>query len=76
MPVWLQNLLALSIVAAATAYVLWQGGKTLFGAGGTLGKCCSRGCDAAKPAASTTPRTVFIPADSIGVKRRTPPTSP
>ena len=67
MPLWLQHLLVLTLVAACVAYVAWQAVRTLRKGTGRLGACCSKGCDAGKAAQG--PRTVFIPVESIGRRR-------
>src|SRR4030095_11611468 len=47
MPLWLQHLLVLTLVAACVLGVLWQAIRTLRGAR-RLGSCCARGCGSAE----------------------------
>ena len=69
MPVWLQHLLVLALVAACLAVV----GRQLVGTfrmtrGGKLGSCCDKGCEAQQSAGAATPkpeRIVFIPSSTL-----------
>ena len=70
MPLWLQHLLVLLVVAACVAYVLRGVVRTLRGAkgGSKLGACCAKGCDAAAapmPSAGGGQQVVFFPAEML-----------
>ena len=76
MPIALQHLLVLLIVAACFAVVAVQGARTLRGKKSKLGACCAKGCDAADPAksqtAAPTQRVVFFPSEMLTASRRSP----
>ena len=62
---WVQNLLALTLVALCLAYVLWQAFASLRGKRSKLGSCCSKGC---QPPATTHPKAekvIFFPSDML-----------
>jgi hypothetical protein len=65
---WLQNLLAIAIVAACGAWAIRQSVKSLRGKPGKLGSCCAKGCSAQTPSAE--PKVQFIPSEML--TRRTP----
>jgi hypothetical protein len=67
MPAWLQNLLALTLVAACGLWAARQAVRSLRGKRSRLGSCCDKGCGAAqtKPAAGP---VQFLPSDLL--KRR------
>ena len=67
MPLWLQHLLVLALVAFALFVVIRQAVGTLRLKGGKLGSCCAKGCDAGtKSAATSSPeRVVFLPVESL-----------
>ena len=69
MPMWLQHLLVLLLVAACVAVVAGQFVRTFRGQKSKLGACCAKGCDAFAPTAPVE-RVVFLPADSVHVSRR------
>jgi len=67
MALWLQNLLALTVVGGCAAYAGWQAVQSLWGKRSRIGSCCSRGCGhtantSAKPAAE---RIVFVPVEAL-----------
>ena len=66
MPMWLQHVLVLALVAFALFVVIRQAISTLRLKGGKIGSCCAKGCGAAstreKPAGE---RIVFLPAESL-----------
>jgi hypothetical protein len=68
MPVLLQNLLAIVLVAGCGVWAVWQGVRSLRGKPGKLGSCCAKGCSAQKPAAE--PKVQFIPSEML--TRRNP----
>jgi hypothetical protein len=67
---FLQNLLAILLVALAATYTLFQATKSLRGKASKLGSCCSKGCSSLEksPTESAQPKTQFLPADML--KRR------
>jgi hypothetical protein len=73
MPVWLQHLLVLLIVAVCVAYVGWQMVRTFRLKKSKLGACCAKGCEASAPAnpqaeGGTKPppeRIVFMPVEML-----------
>ena len=82
MPLVLQHVLVLLIVAACVAVVAGQGVRTLRGKKSKLGACCAKGCDVAgagtpgtpgnenvKPAAAST-RVVFMPVEMLASSAR------
>jgi hypothetical protein len=69
MPLWLQHLLVLLLVAACVVFVAGQLVRTFRLKKSKLGACCAKGCDAgeAKPPAQ---RVVFLPSDMLNITRR------
>ena len=72
MPMWLQHLLVLLIVAACVVFVARQVVRTFKLKKSKLGSCCAKGCDAggaAKPQADgaqpATQRIVFMPVEML-----------
>ncbi len=66
MALWLQNLLALTVVGGCAAYAGWQGVQSLWGKRSRIGSCCSRGCGHASSAVnSATERVVFVPVEAL-----------
>ena len=68
MPLWLQHLLVLALVAGCLAAV----GRQLVGTfrmkrGAKLGSCCAIGCEAqaSKPVTANAERIVFIPSSTL-----------
>lgn len=64
-----QDILALTLVAACTVAMAWQVVRAFRGAG-TLGRCCSKGCGGAveqmrKVDGAATSKVVFIPSSSL-----------
>jgi hypothetical protein len=74
MPIWLQHLLALAVVAVAALVVLRQALATLRGWKGGFGSCCAKGCP--EPAQKTVSQSgpagpvQFIPVESLYRPRR------
>ncbi len=73
---WFQHLVVLLSVVGCSAFVAWQGFKTLTLRGrGKLGACCAKGCDAAAAAepaegrASPPARVQFLPVEMLSRKR-------
>ena len=70
MPVWLQHLLVLALVAACVIVV----GRQLIGTfrmtrgGRKLGSCCEKGCEpnSKLAGAAAAERIVFIPSSTLG----------
>lgn len=69
MPIWLQHLLVLTLVAGCGLFVLRQAYLTLRKGTGKLGACCSKGCGAQQNLEKS-PQAVFIPIESLGKPRR------
>ncbi len=72
MPLWLQHLLVLVLVAACLAVV----GRQLVGTfrmtrGAKLGSCCAKGCEAQQstPTTRKAERIVFIPSSTLTRQR-------
>jgi hypothetical protein len=68
MPLWLQHLLVLALVAVCLAAV----GRQVVGTfrmkrGAKLGSCCATGCQpqSAMPASAKSERIVFIPSSTL-----------
>jgi hypothetical protein len=70
MPLWIQHLLVLVLVAGAALVVIRGAIGTLKLRHGKIGSCCAKGCDASA-AAKTKPteRIVFLPVESLTRKR-------
>jgi len=66
MPLWMQTILALTLVLSCGSWAAWQGVKSLRGKASKIGSCCQKGCGStAKP---TAPQVQFLPSDLL--KRR------
>lgn len=70
MPLWLQHLLVLLIVAACLVFVARQMVRTFKLKKSKLGACCAKGCDAGEGAKEDSKRQradriVFMPADML-----------
>lgn len=71
MPLWLQHLLVLLLVAACAAFVARQMVRTFRMKKSKLGACCAKGCDAAEPANArgdvkpAAERVIFFPAEML-----------
>jgi len=79
MPLWLQHLLVLLLVAACLIFVARQMVRTFRLKKSKLGACCAKGCDAgtdAAPAAATQQpgarpeRVVFMPVEMLTASKR------
>ena len=75
MAMWVQHLLALSLVASCGGFTLWQGIKSFQGKQNRLGSCCSKGCGLAeKPktpdAQKSTEQTYFMPVEMLARRKR------
>jgi hypothetical protein len=68
MAMWLQHVLALSIVALSAGMLIWQGTRALSGKRGRLGSCCSKGCGAAEAPKKLT-GVAFIPSEMLGRRK-------
>lgn len=69
MPIWLQHLLVLLIVAGCAGYILRQAISTLRLRPGKLGNCCTKGCSTKRPAGRQGGTVHFLPVESL-IKRR------
>ena len=67
----LQNLFAITLVAACGSWAVWQGVKSMSGKRSKLGSCCAKGCGAGEqkkgvgdgqPAVQ---KVHFLPADML-----------
>jgi hypothetical protein len=67
MPLWLQHVLVLTLVAGCVGYVAWQAVRALRGRGGKDGSCCAKGCDAppSSTPAKSGERIVFLPESAL-----------
>jgi len=63
-PLWLQTIFVLLILATAIAFVARQLFSALAGRRSKIGSCCAKGCDAAS-ASPPTPRSAFIPSELL-----------
>jgi hypothetical protein len=64
MPIWLQTIFVLLILATAIAFVVRQLYSAMLGRRSKIGSCCAKGCDATSPPPPT-PRTAFIPSELL-----------
>ena len=69
MPMWLQHLVVLTLVAACLAYTTFQGVRSLRGKKSRLGSCCAKGCAANKPAVATSEKIHFLPVEMLRKRR-------
>ncbi len=72
MPLLIQHILVLSLVAACVAYVGWQALRALRGTRSKIGSCCAIGCREAHPTGAgkrATERIVFIPVESLARRK-------
>ena len=66
MPLWLQHLLVLLIVAACVAFVARQMVRTFRMKKSKLGACCAKGCDAGEQVKmQPAERVVFMPVEML-----------
>ena len=70
MPLWIQNILVIALVAACVVAV----GRQLVGTlrlkrGAKLGSCCAKGCESQPTPSASTERVVFIPSSSLRVRK-------
>jgi len=79
MPLLMQHVLVLLIVAACVAVVVGQGVRTLRGRKSKMGACCAKGCEtsaqqsapeSAKPQAASPGRVVFMPVETLASSAR------
>jgi hypothetical protein len=72
MPLWLQHLLVLIVVALALFVTLRNAVATLRHGTGKFGSCCAKGCGAADPSRKSNPseRIVFLPVESLSRRPR------
>jgi hypothetical protein len=76
MPLIIQNLLVLLLVAACVAWVGRQAFQSLRGRRSKLGSCCAKGCTTTAPEAKPTeqqspaaPRIAFIPLEQLARRK-------
>jgi cell division septation protein DedD len=69
MPLIVQNILVLSLVAVCVAVVIWQATRTLVGKRSKLGSCCAKGCEPPKPEQQAA-KTQFMPVEMLTLKKR------
>jgi len=75
MPLIVQNLLVVLLVAACVAWVGRQAFQSLRGRRSKLGSCCAKGCAATAPPAKPTetpslaPRIQFIPLEQLSRRK-------
>jgi hypothetical protein len=75
MPLWLQHVLVLSLVAGCVGYIAWQVFRALRGRSGKVGSCCAKGCDpaaASAPAKHAAQRIVFLPEGALTRRGKRP----
>ena len=70
MPMWLQHLLVLLIVAGCVGVVAWQGVRALIGRRSKLGSCCAKGCETTEQPKKE--RVVFLPSEMLTSSSRRP----
>jgi len=63
-PMALQHSIVLVVVGICLAWIVWQALGSLFGRKSKAGNCCTRGCEAVKPAQASE-RVHFLPADAL-----------
>ena len=77
MPLWLQHLLVLLLVAACLIFVARQTVRTFRLKKSKLGACCAKGCDAGAEAgdgkAAAPAPVVFFPVELLTASRQKPP---
>ena len=69
MPLWIQNLIVLTLVTACLAYAIYQGVRSLYGKKSRLGSCCAKGCASTQPATTSGQKIHFLPADMLRKRR-------
>jgi hypothetical protein len=69
MPLLVQHLVVLTLVAACLGYVGWQAARTLYGKKSRLGSCCAKGCATTKSTVPAPNRIVFLPVEMLRRKR-------
>jgi hypothetical protein len=74
MPLWIQHLLVLLLVAACLMFVARQMVRTFRLKKSKLGACCAKGCDAndagKTQAAQPAERVVFMPLEMLTASKR------
>jgi hypothetical protein len=65
MPVWVQHILVLLVVAGAAVVLVRQGVASLRGRGGKIGSCCAKGCASEPERKVEGERIVFLPVESL-----------
>jgi hypothetical protein len=68
MPLWIQHILVLLVVAGAAIVLLRQGIASVRGRG-KLGSCCAKGCEAQVAPKRDVERIVFVPVESLSRPR-------
>jgi hypothetical protein len=69
MPLWLQHLVVLTLVAACLAYAIYQGVRSLYGKKSRLGSCCAKGCASVQSASAPSQKIHFLPAEMLRKRR-------
>lgn len=69
MPLWLQHLVVLSLVAGCLAYAVYQAVRSIYGKRSRLGSCCAKGCASTQPANNQVQKIHFLPADMLRKRR-------
>ncbi len=73
MPLWIQHIIVLALVAVALTVIIRQAIGTLRLRHGKIGSCCAKGCGAAaaasKTAANPNERIVFLPVEALRRRR-------
>ena len=62
MPLWLQHLVVLALVATCLGYVIYQGVRSFRGKGSGIGKCCAKGC---APTSGDVQKLHFLPVEML-----------
>ena len=69
MPLWLQHLLVVLLVAGCVLVVGWQALQTLWGKKSVIGKCCAKGCPPAAAEPKADQRVHFMPVEMLRKRR-------
>ncbi len=69
MPLLVQNILVLSLVAVCVGLVIWQASRSLVGKRSKLGSCCAKGCEPPKPDEKNA-KVQFMPVEMLTLKKR------
>lgn len=69
MPLWVQHLVVLLLVAGSVGYVGWQAFQSLQGRKSRIGSCCAKGCSS-EPKPGPSERIVFLPSELLTSSKR------